>query len=373
MSVAVDTGKYGLEVGRPAVKSVGPLTFGPDGILFVADNVAATIFAIDVGDADTASEMRPIDVDNLDTRLAAYLGCAREDVFIRDMAVHPSSQNVYLSVMRGSGTAGIPLIIKIGAEGALSELALEDVPFSQTVIRDAPAEDDERTDGRVVRSDDPEGEDREIRPGIRLRTARDRLRSVAVTDLAYVDGMLLVAGASNEEFSSTLRRIPFPFKEEPLSNSLEIFHVSHGRYETAAPIRTFLPYGGNTSVLASYTCTPVVHFTLGDVESGTQLKGRTVADLGAGNTPVDIVSYRREGEEYLLVSNTRHPLIKIACKDVDRQESLTQPKEPVGVPREALPHQGVTRMANLNGSYVLMMQRDDKGDVHLRSYSSASL
>ena len=30
-------------------------------------------------------------------------------------------------------------------------------------------------------------------------------------------------------------------------------------------------------------------------------------------------------------------------------------------------------MANLNGSHVLMMQQDDAGNVHLRSYSTAAL
>jgi hypothetical protein len=209
--------------------------------------------------------------------------------------------------------------------------------------------------------------------GNTLRIARDKLRSVAVTDLAYVDGMVIVAGASNEEFSSTLRRIPFPFSGDAKSNSLEIFHVSHGRYETASPIRTFLPYGANTSVLASYTCTPVVHFSLGNMQPGTQIKGKTVADLGAGNTPIDIVSYERDGREYLLVSNTRHPLIKIACSDIDHQEGLTQPKEPVGVPRESMPQKGVSRMANLNHTYVLMMQQDEGENVHLRSYANASL
>jgi hypothetical protein len=191
--------------------------------------------------------------------------------------------------------------------------------------------------------------------------------------MAYVDGTLLVAGASNEEFSSSLRRVPFPFTGDALSNSLEIYHVSHSRYETAAPIRTFIPYGGNTSILASYTCTPIVHFSLSDIEAGTQLKGRTVAELGSGNTPVDIIAYTREGEEYLLVSNTRHPLFKIASKHIPTQEPLTQPKEPVGVPRDALPHQGVGHMANLNGSYVLMMQQDEAEHVHLRSYRSDSL
>ncbi|MBM2809775.1 MAG: hypothetical protein HW416_534 [Chloroflexi bacterium] len=354
MSVAVDTGKHGLTVGRPGLKSAGPLAFGPNGILFVADNVQATVFAIDVDDTDAAVEAEPINVENLDTRLAVYLGCAREDVAIKDMAVHPWSQNVYLSVMRGSGDAAIPLIVKIGVDGTLAETPLEDVPFSRTTIMNAPNPD-------AGADDDP------------VRAARNRERNVAITDLAYVDGVLLVAGASNEEFVSNLRRIPFPFDGGVESSSLEIYHVSHSRYETHAPIRTFMPYGGNSSILASYTCTPVVHFSLSDIGSASQLKGRTVAELGSGNTPVDILSYKRDGQEFLLVSNTKHPLMKLACRDVDRQEGLTQPKQPRGVPREELPHQGVSHMANLNASYVLMMQQDEAANVHLRSYSSASL
>ncbi len=371
MSLAVDTGKYGLKVGTPGLKSVGPLAFGPEGILFVADNLQATIFAIDVRDSGVAKVPLSINVDKLDTRLAAYMGCSRDDVFIRGMAVHSPSQHIYLSVMRGSGTAAIPVLFKVGGSGSLSEVTLENVPFSQTAIEDAPAEADARTDTRLVQGS-REGEVVTHGPNS-YRVTRDRLRTVTVTDMAYVDGLLLVAGASNEEFSSTLRRIPFPFKGEMLTNSLEIYHVSHSRYETASPIRTFVPYGGNKSVLASYTCTPVVHFSLKDLKSGTHLKGRTVAELGSGNTPLDMVSYERDGQEYLLVSNARHPLMKIACKDIDRQEPLTQPKEPVGVPRQVLPQQGVGRMANLNASQVLMMQQDEAGNVNLRSYNNAAL
>ncbi len=166
--------------------------------MFVADNVGATIFAIEVGDADAASEQHPINVDNLDTPLAAYLGCSRDDVFIRDMAVHPASQNVYLSVMRGSGEAAIPVLIKVGTDGTLSDVPLEDVPFSQTLIEDAPAEDDARLEVRLVQGN-REGEVME-RGDVSFRIARDRLRTVTVTDMAYVYGLLLVAGASNEEF-----------------------------------------------------------------------------------------------------------------------------------------------------------------------------
>jgi hypothetical protein len=199
------------------------------------------------------------------------------------------------------------------------------------------------------------------------------MRAVTVTDLAYVDGVLLVAGASNEEFTSCLRRIPFPFGAAPRSNSLEIFHVSHGRYETEAPIRNLVPYGGSTSVLASYTCTPVVHFSLAEAVSGTQVKGRTVADLGAMNTPLDMVAYRQDGQEYVLVANNRHPLLKMACSDIDGQPALTHPTEPVGVPRQTLPLEGVSRMATRDGDQVLMLQRDANGDLHLRTYAGAQL
>jgi len=275
-------------------------------------------------------------------------------------------------VMRGSGAAAVPVLVKLGTDGTLSVVSLQGVPFSQTAIENAPAEDDARLEVRLVQGK-REGEERQMSTGGTIRIARDKLRTVTVTDMAYVDGVLLVAGASNEEFSSTLRRIPFPFTGKALTNSLEIFHVSHGKYETASPIRTFIPYGGNTSILASYTCTPVVQFSLKDVKSKAQVKGKTVAELGSGNTPLDMVSFKQKGQEYLLVSNARHPLMKLACKDLDRQDALTQPKEPEGAPRQTLPQKGVGRMANLNGSYVLMMQLDDAGNVDLRSYSTATL
>ena len=357
---AVAIGKYGLEVGTPGIKSVGPLAFGPDGLLFVGDNVGAAIFAIDIGDTDVASEQNEINVQNLGTSLAAYLGCSREDVYIRDMAVHPSSQNVYLAVTRSSGDAAVPVLIKVETDGTLSEVSLENVPFSQSLIEDAPDTDDPR------------------------EVSRDRLRTVTLTDMCYVDGLLLVAGASNEEFSSTLRRIPFPFNGGIQTNSLEIFHVSHGKYETAAPIRTFVPYENNTSLLASYTCTPVVQFSLSDLKGGTHLMGKTVAELGAHNRPLDIVSYFNDGEEYLLISNLNHPLTKINCKDINGQGSLTVPDRSLddrrdgplsplaGVPRQELPHPGVRRLAILNSNNVLMMQEDEAG-YHLRSYATATL
>ena len=363
--------EHGLQVGTADVRSSGPITFGPAGILFLADNTAAKVFAVDVADRGAAAGAEPFDLENVDARLASFLGCELDDITIRDMAVHPSTHNVYLSVQRGRGDAGQAVLVRVDRlDGTLVDVPLVDVPLAEMTISDAPSSDDERLDTTL-----PLGDEGEVLTfGERtIRVLRRPIRTSTVTDMAYVDGALLVAGLSNEEFSSKLRRIPFPFRDEVRDNNLEIFHVSHGQWETAAPIRTFVPYEGGRSILASYTCTPVVHFPLADLKPGTKTVGRTVAELGAMNQPLDMVSFTQGGAEHLLVANSAHGLIKIACRDIDAQEALTEPKEPVGVPRETEDLRGIRRLANLNGSHVLALQADDDGHKHLRSLKTASL
>ena len=363
--------EHGLKVGTADIRSAGPITFGPAGILFLADNESANVVAVDVADPSAAAGAEPFDLENVDARLAAFLGCDADDIAIRDMAVHPTSHNVYLSVQRGRGDAGQSVLVRIDRlDGSITDVPLVDVPVAKVSITDAPAEDDERLDLTL-----PLGSEGEVLTfgDKTLRVLRQPIRTSTITDMAYIDGALLVAGLSNEEFSSKLRRIPFPFRDEVTDNSLEIFHVSHGKWETAAPIRTFVPYEGGRSILASYTCTPVVHFPLADLTPGTKTVGRTVAELGAMNQPLDMVSFEQGGEEHLLVANSAHGLVKIACRDIDAQAPLTEPKEPVGVPRETEDLRGIRRLANLNGSHVLALQADDDGRQHLRSLKTASL
>jgi hypothetical protein len=358
----------GLVMGDTGIELLGPIAFGPGDVLFVADSKRAKVIAIDVADPSTDAATGPFDLSDLDATLASYLGCDVADVAVRNLAVHPRTGNVYLSVMRGSGTAGQPVLVRIDrTNGSLSDVQLDKVAFADVDLADAPAEDDPRKDFRL-------GEGEEMTFGDRkIRIARIPARLSAITDLAYIDGTVLVAGMSNEEFASTLRRVAFPFDGEQASTALEIFHVSHGLWETAAPIRTFVPYEGGASILASYTCTPLVHFPLSDLTAGGHAKGRTVAELGAGNQPLDIVSFQQGGAEHLLVSHTAHPLMKIACADIDRQEALTEPKEPAGVPRTLPDLAGVSLMANLDDDHILAVQADESGARHLRSLKTASL
>ena len=363
--------ELGLRRGTVNLRSAGPITFGPAGILFLADNAAATVFAVDVADPGPDGESGPFDLADVDVRVGSFLGCEPGDIVIKDMAVHPLSHNVYLSVQRGHGEAAQPVLVRIGSVGGeITDVPLDDVPHATATIGDAPAEDDERLDITLPLGD--EGE--ELQVGERkIRILRQPIRTSTITDMAYAGGELLIAGLSNEEFSSRLRRIPFPFHEGGTGTSLEIFHVSHGKWETAAPIRAFVPYDDGASILASYTCTPVVHFPLTDLTHGAKVIGRTVAELGAVNQPLDMVSFVQDGQEYLLVANSAHGLVKIACRDIDSQAPLTEPQHPVGVPRETKDLQGIRRLANLGGSHVLALQSDDAGRQHLRSLKTASL
>jgi hypothetical protein len=367
--------EYGLRIGTPDIRSAGPIAFGPAGILFLADNVDAKIVAVDVADPGGPGSSAPFDLDDVDVRVGSLLGCDPGDAVIRDVAVHPSAPAVYLSVQRGRGADGRAVLVRLDAvDGSMTALSLVDVPVAEVTLADAPAEDDERFDVTLPLG---ENEGEEIRVGERtIRIVRQPLRTATVTDMAYVDGFLLVAGLSNEEFSSKLRRIPFPFTGDPagaVDTNLEIFHVSHGKWETAAPIRAFVPYQGGRSILASYTCTPVVHFPLTDLQPGARTVGRTVAELGAMNQPLDMVSYLHAGEEYLLVANSSHGLVKIACRDIDGQAPLTDPRGSVGVPRETEDLPGVTRLENLNDAYVLALRGDADGRQHLRSLKTDSL
>lgn len=363
--------KYGLTTGTPELSSIGAITFGPENVLFLADSRAATVVAVEMPDAAPAGPPAPVEVEELDTRLAILLGVNRDDVLVRGMATHPVSRAVYLSVMRGRGDAAQPVLVRVSSDRPIEDVPLVDVPFALVSIDDAPSVDDEREDVSLDRSSDNAADIEHA--GVRFSMAKVPLRTSTITDLAWVDGMLLVAGTSNEEFSSTLRRIPFPFTGEANSNALEIYHVSHGKYETASPIRTMVPFDGNTSILASYTCTPLVHFPLTDLQPGALVKGRTVAELGPINQPLDMIAYTHDDNEYLLVSNTRHPLLKIPATPIADQPPLHNPTEPVGVPRQELPHPRVSYLAPLGGSHVVMLQRDDTGAQHLHSYPTATL
>ena len=334
-----------LRVGDPELKSAGPLAFGPEGILFIADTQGAAIFAVDTGDRTPSSSTGSLAVKEIDSKIASLLGTMPKQILINDLAVNPASGNAYLSVSRGRGPNATPLILRIDRSGALQEFSLQNVNFAKADLPNAP------------------------NPGEQQRGRS--LRQQLITDLAYVEGRLFVAGLSNEEFASKLRSIPFPFREADAGTSVEIFHGAHGRFETASPIRTFVPYdiNGEPYLLAAYTCTPLVKFPISQLQPGTQLKGTTVAELGNRNRPLDMVVYEKEGKDFFLLANSSRGIMKISTENLNRTDGIVEKIDgTAGNSYETIGDlKGVEQLDKLDDGHALLLVRTESGALDLET------
>jgi len=339
----------GMAYGTPDLKSARALTFSPEGILFVGDSMNGAVFAVDVKDTAKDTEGKPVEIKEIDKKIASLLGITPDSVVITDMAVHPSSQNVYIAVSRGRGADATPVILRANKSGAIEEIALANVQFSKAALKDAPGPEEKTQRGASK-------------------------RAMSITDIAFSEGQLFVSGLSNEEFASSVRRIPFPFKDDVASNTLEIFHTAHSKFETHAPIETFLPYKlkGQPQLLASYTCTPLAAFPLSELQSKKHVRGATLAELGGGNRPLDMIAYQKEGKDYILIANSNRTLISLAVEDLEKAQPLTAgvpvAYKSAGVGYLSIAQVGVLQLDNLNPGYVVVIQRDtETGTLNLRS------
>jgi hypothetical protein len=339
----------GMKEGKPPLKSISQLAFGPEGILFVADARAAAVVAIATGDNQPAAA-RPLKVEAINQKIAALLGASADQVLIDDLAVNPVSHNVYLAVSRGRGPAATPVLVRVTAAGRLEAVPLEKVKYSVAQLPDAPV------DGVV---------------GDGKRQSNPRQESI--TDIAFLEDRVLIAGLSNEEFASTLRAIPFPFQTVPNGTSVEIYHGAHGRFETRSPVRTFVPFhvGNQPSLLAAYTCTPLVQFPLSDLKPGAKIKGKTIAELGNRNRPLDMIVYQKDGKDFLLMANSSRGIMKISTDNLEKAASITDPVRGGGVqgqPYETIESwKGIDQLDKLDAQHALVVRRGDDGTQHLEA------
>ncbi len=339
----------GMAVGTPDLKSAGVMTFGPDNMLFLGDSLGGAVFAVDVADSSRDATTGDFEVTQIDRKIAALLGTTPDDIVIRDLATHKPSQHIYLSVSRGRGSDATPALIRVSRGGELAEVGLTQARFAKATLQDMPATDAKTSWGESA-------------------------RGMAITDLAVEGGELFVAGLSNEQFSSALRRVPVPFSSNARTTTLEIFHTSHNKYETNAPIETLLPMTVRNKrvMLAGYGCSPLALFGVDDIRREKHLRGTTLAELGGGNRPSDMVEFERNGDRVVIVANSDRTLMRITGKDLDKSEPLThgasQAYEAFGTPYLSIAVVGVTQLDDLNPEQVVVIQRDiENGSLNLKS------
>jgi hypothetical protein len=333
-----------LKAGKAELKSAGPLAFGPNGVLFVGDSSAAAIVALDTGDTKAAKPAGNLEIKGISQKIAALLGTAPDQIRIEDVIVNPISKQIYMSVSRGLGPDAVPVILRVDTAGKISELSLDNIKHSRVSLTDAPT---------------PEAKDRR----------GDSLRTQSITDLAFVDGNVIVAGLSNEEFASSLRSIPYPFRSANKGAGIEIFHGAHGRFETNAPVRTFVPFEvkNQPHILAAYTCTPLVKIPVSELKPGNKVKGTTIAELGNRNRPLDMIVYRKGGKDFILMANSSRGVMKLPAQNLETYQPITAQTDKQGVPYETIASlKGVQQLDKLDDANAVMLI-DDGGSLDLRA------
>jgi hypothetical protein len=343
-----------------ALESAGALAFGPGNVLFVGDTKGAAVHAFELRPADITAqtnvslgsaatfEGRDL-IQGIDLKLAALLGTSPDQIVINNMVVQQPSKQIFMSVQRGRGPDAIPVIVKVN-DGRLEVLELDKLPHSKIRIADEPGQE--------------------------TLEFGQRERNLAITDITYYKGEIFVAGISNEEFSSKLRRIRYPFTERVSKSSIEIWHSVHAEFETRAPIikQVVREFSGMPYLIAVYACTPLVRIPLAALQDGAHIHGETIGELGYGNTPIDMVNYTdaTDGKEYLLVTNNSRNATRIAVADVERAAPMpvNVPNNfgPAGVAQFPIPMTEVLHLDLLDNQWAVVIRRhpaDDKRvDLH---------
>lgn len=358
LTIAALTSTFSLCAQATDLQSVSVITFGPDNTLFVADGNGSVIHAFDAKPTDNPLVQAGFNLRNLDSNLAVLLSTNASSVRIQDLAIHPTSKEAYLAVSNIDDNKYVPSIVIVNQSG---DMRLMDT--------NAPKQTLEIENTR----------DEEFKFYDRVTSA-----SLTFTDIEYHKGSLYISGLSNADFSSTLWSAPYPFDDNSAStSSVEIYHTTHVQQETRAPIRTLMitEINGVDTVLAAFTCTPLVSFPLSDIKDGAHINGKTLAEMGYGNTPIDLISYQATD----FATQSQYPIMLLTNKNQSAQivalDAITEAvagkgeTEQVmfgtkqGLPAFDVPLTGILQADEQNEYFITTVRRDiEEGDLELVSY-----
>jgi len=121
---------------------------------------------------------------------------------------------------------------------------------------------------------------------------------------------------------------------------------------------------GEDTVMAAYTCTPLVKIPVKDLQAGAKVKGTTIAELGNRNNPLDMIVYTKGGKDYILMANSARGVMKIPAEGFASAEPITaRPStETAGVKYETISElKNVMQLDKLDGERALILVKTDAG------------
>jgi hypothetical protein len=254
------------QTGGLKFNRAGVLHASNQGLLLVAE-AGGSLVAIDTEDTGKFKPVKPI--ADLGAKVAGAIGATPDKITINDLKANPETGTLYISVHRSDG---ISTILTLGSSGKLDTLDTDKLNW------------------------------------VRIKLS-EKLNISRISGIGFFDGRVLAAGQSNDAFRSKIFSIPTPITHGSAAAvfSTDTYHVAHGRWETKAPIQSFImtQEAGTPYLVGSFACTPIAKFPIANLNDGAQIKGTSVLELGSGNRPIDMFTYSSGGKEWLVTHSMR--------------------------------------------------------------------
>ena len=81
-----------------------------------------------------------------------------------------------------------------------------------------------------------------------------------------------------------------------------------------------------------------------------------------GNRPLDMIPYRKDNHDFILLANSYRGVMKLSAENLDRYEAITEPAQLEGVPyKRVAALKGVRRLTSLDESKALILKDTQDG------------
>jgi len=103
-------------------------------------------------------------------------------------------------------------------------------------------------------------------------------------------------------------------------------------------------------------------------ETRRQGEGKTVAELGNRNRPLDMIVYQKDGKDYLLLANSSRGMMKITTDQIEKRRALRPLFRTRKVCRTKLSQAGrVWNSRSSDPQHALVVRRTEGGSLNLES------
>lgn len=338
-------GFHATQAMGATIQSAGKLTFVDANTVVVADWRGGQLHALTLPAASPGTSAA-FNLKNVSGAVARALHTTSEKLRFEDMAIRPGSELAYLSLSvegKSAGARPTPALVSVTTAGQVDVIPMDGAKRESVAIGNVPAAD------KHLWRDTPAA-------------------TYTVTDMTYHAGKLYVAGLSNASFASTLRVFDFPFKGEAAVSSIEMYHPVHNMRETRAPIRKMViaTLNGEPTLVAAFTCSPLVTIPLKDLKDGAHIPAKTIAEFGWGSAPVGMVMFDAGQGPMVLLTHSHKSADLLSVTDIAEAATkpglatpIKWPTEPVlGVKSIYVPIR-VAQIANQDATFLAALRRNE--------------